>query len=269
MKNVENDKACWITPGDGNIGERIRARVKSIGNNVTLIFHALQGSHGERKATHKCEGWDKNMRGKGIDDGELLKDDDIPAELNEWCPKLCPHDDRFFHAHLVQTDWVIHLQKSCNNQRRSFGGLLEPWSSSCPNSLVIFIAPELLIFLARSIAVPSVFSLILLVSPCMCCDFFPLKKQSSFVFVDLFCYLFVLKLFVRFPACVFFMSKLYKSWWTWLACSRQMEGSMLAPGSRCCLTILSRNCWDQPREQRFLWTGNFRCSRLELQQEEW
>jgi hypothetical protein len=56
MKNVENDKACWITPGDGNIGERIRARVKSIGNNVTLIFHALQGSHGERKATHKCEG---------------------------------------------------------------------------------------------------------------------------------------------------------------------------------------------------------------------
>ncbi len=67
----------------------------------------------------------------------------------------------------------------------------------------------------------------------------------------------------------FCMSKLYKSRWTWLACSRQMEGSMLAPGSRCCLTILSRNCWDQPREQRFLWTGNFRCSRLELQQEEW
>jgi hypothetical protein len=56
MKNVENDKACWITPGDGNIGERNRARVKSSGNNVTLIFHALQGSHGERKATHKCEG---------------------------------------------------------------------------------------------------------------------------------------------------------------------------------------------------------------------
>lgn len=44
------------------------------------------------------------MRGKGIDDGELLKDDDIHAELNEWCPKLWPHDDCVFHAHLVQTD---------------------------------------------------------------------------------------------------------------------------------------------------------------------
>jgi hypothetical protein len=41
----------------------------------------------------------------------------------------------------------------------------------------------------------------------MCCDFFPLKKHSSFVFADLFCYLFVLKFFVRFPACVFLYVK--------------------------------------------------------------
>jgi hypothetical protein len=111
--NVKNDKACWTTPRDWDIGQNA-GQSKGRGN-VTLIFHALQGSSWKERQ-NKSEGGDKHAW-QGINDGELLKDDSWRAKRCQECHVLTADSMSIWYKQIRES---IRKSPATKKRRGSF-----------------------------------------------------------------------------------------------------------------------------------------------------